>query len=235
MIELPRLCPTWDSVRCNTMNKNKKTQKGVTIVCIAGTDHVECTTAMDQLYKMIIRSSTVFPVKVTAGYNPANVIAGYHGLNSASSDAKAYGYPTNEKITFETQYYIATRHIVADLETRRLAAQNNVGLIILNRTVLDVIPYTMASENITKNQKILIQTMVYQHYKLYPIDHLFYLESPIIRADYQVQGSREDFKDAIDHYYKMVLNVALGDKHISIPEGPMIDKIKEIIPNIPRY
>ena len=86
-----------------------------------------------------------------------DVMSQYVGINeSISRDAALLGFTLNEKTDFNTQYYLAAKYIVVDLETRIKAESEEVDYIVVDRSPLDVIPY---SENASYSlyQKKLIR------------------------------------------------------------------------------
>ena len=132
------------------------------------------------------------------------VISQYYGVSeSIARDAKNFGFIINEKTNFSTQYYIAHRFVIADMETRKIAERNRAEFIVLDRSVLDVIPYTNVS-GMPDKQKHLIQFMLLQHYKLFPTDLIYcspidYIEKDKDRSPYK------DFQDRIVDEFKKVL------------------------------
>lgn len=102
-----------------------------------------------------------------------NIISNYYNVESSvSRTARELGFTINEETTFETQYYLACRYIVLDLETRKIGKRHDADYIVLDRSVLDVIPYTFVSDNIETGGAKLIEDMLQKHFKLYPVDYL---------------------------------------------------------------
>lgn len=107
---------------------------------------------------------------------------GYHVLNqysgitsSISREAADKGFTINEQTTFETQSYIAYKYMLADIETRKYAEEHNIDFIILDRSVLDVIPYVRDAVNINTLQKNVLSHMLLSHYDLHRTE-LVYVE-----------------------------------------------------------
>ena len=99
---------------------------------------------------------------------------GYHVLNqyvnvntSISREAKEKGFKINEETDFETQSYIAYKYMLADIETRKFAEVHDIDYIILDRSVLDVIPYIQASPNISIKETAYLTDMLIAHYALH--------------------------------------------------------------------
>lgn len=163
-------------------------------------------------------------------------ICQYYGIKSVSKDAINLGFQINENTTFQTQYYIAVRYIVADIETRMMAAKNNVDWIILDRSVLDVIPYTRACPNITEKQKELIHNMIYDHYKLFPVNYLFYLKPLKNIENDGIRSVDKEFQKVIDHYFKELLDIELEANYSEISDIPLEKRVDEVLALIqPNY
>jgi len=138
------------------------------------------------------------------------VISQYYGIHeSVARDAKNFGFTINEGTTFDTQYYIANRFMVADMETRKIAERNRSDFIVLDRSVLDVIPYSNVAGDITPNQKRIISDMLLQHYKLYPTDLIYCTPIEYIEDD-QLRSTDKEFQDKIITKFKELL-VAVAD------------------------
>lgn len=137
-------------------------------------------------------------------------ISQYYGINeSVARDAKNFGFTINEGTSFVTQYYIAARFIIADLETRKIAERNRSEFIILDRSVLDVIPYSNVAGDITPTQKKIISDMLLKHYRLYPTDLIYCAPIDYIEKD-SFRSTDKEFQDKIVEEFKEVM-VSVSD------------------------
>ncbi len=129
----------------------------------------------------------------------------YYGINqSVARDAKDFGFAINEETNFDTQYYIANRFMVADMETRKIAERNRTDFIVLDRSVLDVIPYSRVASNIYPHQSRIISDMLLQHYKLYPTDLIYCTPIDYIEDD-RLRSTDKEFQAAIVKNFKEVI------------------------------
>lgn len=97
------------------------------------------------------------------------IIDRYSGVpDSISRMAAGIGFKINEETDFMTQYYIAVKYIAHDLETRKRAQIYGYDYIVLDRSVLDSIPYVVAADNITHGEKKLIKELLFNHFQMYP-------------------------------------------------------------------
>ncbi len=133
------------------------------------------------------------------------VINQYYGIHeSVARDAKNFGFTINEGTNFVTQYYIAARFIIADLETRKIAERNRSDFIVTDRSVLDVIPYSNLAPDITPTQRRIISDMLIQHYRLYPTDLIYCTPIDYIEED-KVRSIDKEFQAKIVEKFKEVL------------------------------
>ncbi len=150
----------------------------------------------------------------------------YSGVKeSVARDAKTFGFTINEQTNFVTQYYIAHRYIIADLETRKIAERTRVDFIVVDRSVLDVIPYTNASSMLDR-EKHLIQFMLLQHYKLFPTDLVYCSPLGFIDKD-KDRSVDEDFQNKIvDEFKKMLVKVSDISPPICLDNMPTEDRLQ---------
>ena len=133
-----------------------------------------------------------------------DVISQYVGIDlSISRDAQKLGFILNESTNFNTQYYLATKYIVADLETRMLAAKDEIEYIILDRSPLDVIPY---SENASYAlyQKKLIRDLLMSHFIEYPSAVVYCTPLEKIKGD-GLRSVNSGFQEAIEREFASML------------------------------
>ena len=137
-----------------------------------------------------------------------SVIDKYSGVRrSIARDAKRFGFTINERTNFESQYYIANKYIVADIETRKNAELRNIDFIVLDRSVLDSIPYIMVAASITMDQKEILRTMLIDHFALFP-SRLFYCE-PLDFVTWDEDRSADTkFQDSVDAEFRNILTKA---------------------------
>lgn len=103
------------------------------------------------------------------------VVEEYYGIESSiSRSCKNFQLPINENTTFTTQWYIGSRYISADIETRQNAMMNEIDYIVLDRSVIDVIPYTLLSPNIEDWGKELIRNTLLKHLSKFPPDYMIW-------------------------------------------------------------
>ena len=133
---------------------NKKSMTEV--ICFTGSQGSGKTTMMRELASDLRKKGKT-------------VIMGYEGIKtSISREAQEKGFPINEKTNWVTQYYIACKYMVADIETRKLADTYETDYIILDRSVLDSIPYVIVADAIYHGEKKMIKEMLFKHFELFP-------------------------------------------------------------------
>ncbi len=134
------------------------------------------------------------------------VINQYDGvMDSISRDAGLKGFTLNEETNFETQYYLANKYIVLDIETRKRANQGNFDYLVLDRSVLDVIPYALNAESINFEDKELIRDMLYEHFRRYPSNLIYCVPLRKIEGD-GIRSVNQQFQDEIDNEFVEVMN-----------------------------
>ncbi len=137
-----------------------------------------------------------------------SVLSDYEGINvSISRDAAAEGFALNEGTNFEAQYYMASKYISADLLTRKKAELEGIDYIITDRSVIDVIPYTIVSPVIMYKERQIISNMLITHLNLYPVD-LMVLCSPISRLEHDgLRSTNKKFSEEIHiEFAKLMLD-----------------------------
>ncbi len=95
--------------------------------------------------------------------------------DSISRYAAREGFPINEDTDWISQYYIACSYIVHDLETRLRAKIHNYEYVVLDRSVLDSIPYVMVADKVYHGEKKLIKELLFNHFEMFP-SQLYYCE-----------------------------------------------------------
>ena len=159
-----------------------------------------------------------------------SVIDKYSGVRrSIARDAKRYGFTINERTNFESQYYIANKYIVADIETRKNAELRNIDFIVLDRSVLDSIPYIMVAASITMDQKEILRTMLIDHFALFP-SRLFYCE-PLDFVTWDEDRSADmKFQHSVDAEFRNILTKASQYSNTFIlKRGSVEQRLSDII------
>ncbi len=159
-----------------------------------------------------------------------SVIDKYSGVRrSIARDAKRFGFTINERTNFESQYYIANKYIVADIETRKNAELRNIDFIVLDRSVLDSIPYIMVAASITMDQKEILRTMLIDHFALFP-SRLFYCE-PLDFVTWDEDRSADTkFQDSVDAEFRNILTKASQYSNTFIlKRGSVEQRLSDII------
>lgn len=155
------------------------------------------------------------------------IIDRYSGVTgSISREAKNKGFQINENTNFETQSYIAYRYMLADIETRKEAEMINADYVILDRSVLDVIPYVMGSPNMQHDEKYFLKTFVINHYVYHPTE-LYYVEPlGIIIEDQQYRSANLEFQNII---IKQFNNMLEHMKYSTIPNMSVDERVELLI------
>ncbi len=149
--------------------------------------------------------------------NGKSVIAQYHGVkDSISRDAKALGFTINQKTNFITQYYIATRFIAADLETRNQAKVKNIDYVILDRSVLDPVPYVIVADEIIYGEKKLIKQLLFNHFSLFPAILIKCMPLKGVTADKDRSSSAIFQNDVADAFNEMLSVIEKADNKVLI-------------------
>lgn len=181
------------------------------IIAFSGTQNTGKTT----MRKVMADILTNIGYKVTTMY-VANVREFRYGgdpkfeeFTSPERLADKLGFKLNEGTTFETQYFLAHLNIEYDLRTRKAAQHyhNIEGMmadyIIYDRTVLDVIPYTMRSRQISYEQKKLIYDTLVQHWNRFPADFVYAPETVQMEDD-KVRSTDPAFQEEIQAQFKQM-------------------------------
>lgn len=128
-----------------------------------------------------------------------SVNSGYVNVEeSISRDAVKEGFVINEKTDFRSQYYIAAKSIESDLLTRLRAEVEKVDFVVLDRSVLDSVPYFMNSRNIDFVKQNVLESMLVRYFNYYPPDRVFYTASLGKPAFDGLRSDNEKFAKDID-------------------------------------
>jgi len=159
-----------------------------------------------------------------------SVIDRYSGVKqSIARDAKQFGFIINEKTNFESQYYIASRYIVADIETRKNAERRSVDFIVLDRSVLDSIPYIMVATAITISQKEVLKNMLIDHFALFP-SRLLYCEPLDFVTWDKDRSTNTKFQDSVDAEFRNILIKASQYSNTFIlKRGSIEQRLRDVI------
>ena len=187
------------------------------IICLTGPHGSGKTTIMKKLNSLLLLK---FPKVV--------IQEGYHG-GSIDAIPYAHGHSLDSEATFDTQYYLASRLIVADLETRATAVLNNANYIILDQSVFDIMAYTNISKNITARQKTTIFNMLYNHYLNHPVDFFYYLELPRITITDEISMLNQQYNRIIEKRYPVLLNDDTSVEYSYIQANSIDDRVAEIM------
>lgn len=152
---------------------------------------------------------------------------------SIARDAKEIGFVINEATTFEAQYYIASMFIVKDLQLRKLVEKTvSVDFIVLDRCVLDVIPYTNLAVRISTYQKDLIINMLYAHYKMYQTG-LFYCEPLSVIEKDRGRSTNKNFQDDIvKEFEKILRHIGQHQRYSILPDEHVAGRLSRVIQRI---
>ena len=170
-----------------------------------------------------------------AGYS---VLSDYDGVKtSISRDAAEDGFALNEGTTFEAQYYMASRYISAELLTRKHAELCDIDFIVLDRSVLDVIPYTQVSMSIDVEGKSIISNMLLTHFNLYPVDLMIYCRPISELVSDGLRSVNKEFSYDIDEKFaKLVLDKRIKDCYpknkLHILENDTLDNRMKIVEDL---
>lgn len=163
------------------------------------------------------------------------VLADYVSVRtSISRDAFEDGFALNEETNFEAQYYMASKYISADVLTRKYAKLHNIDYIVLDRSVLDVIPYTQEANKISPSNKNIIVNMLLTHFNLYPVDLMIYCRPISKLVEDGVRSVNEKFSEDIDKKFARLvmderINPCLPMNMLKILENDTIENRMKII------
>lgn len=151
----------------------------------------------------------------------ATVLDQYLGVKeSISRDAAELGFTLNESTNFETQYYLAVRYIMLDLELRKYASIIEADYIIVDRSPLDVIPYAMTAD-IDFEDKKYIKNMLLTHFHNYPADLVYCVPLKKIEEDGTRSVSKQ-FQDEIDLEFANTLDyISQWSNYITLGVAPI--------------
>lgn len=125
-------------------------------------------------------------------------------------DAKAQGFRINEKTDFITQYYLALKFMTCDIETRVMADNRKADYVILDRSILDVIPYSNVSANINQHESLIINNILTSHFKMLPMTLLFCQPLGFIKED-GIRSVDRKFQDIVHDEFSKLLQ---DNKHV---------------------
>ena len=163
-------------------------------------------------------------------HNNYSVIDTYSGIrHSVARDAKKFGFVINEQTNFESQYYIACKYMVADIETRKNAEKNNIDFIVLDRSVLDVIPYTMISKNINGDQKVMITKLLMEHFALFPSRLIYCQLLDFVTWDEDRSANTKFQKEIDDVFNYIVKKAAQFSNPFVLKKGPIEKRLEWVI------
>lgn len=104
------------------------------------------------------------------------VFGGFYGVtDSVAREAQSLGFKINQGTNFETQSYISTRYLLADLATKKYCEENEYDFVITDRCVLDPVPYIKLGA-MSKDQMDYLCNMLFEHFKRFAPDSLIYCE-----------------------------------------------------------
>lgn len=160
------------------------------------------------------------------------VMNGYHGVDtSISREAAALGFIINKGTSFASQYYMVCRYMMADLATRQVADKLKMDYVIVDRSVIDTIAYTILGE-MTLEDKQYIEDIIVNYFKRFKVDMLIYCEAldNIISDEY-----RSDDLEYQKHVDKLMKTVMTRNKIGDIVDnrwlynGSVNDRLKKVI------
>lgn len=157
------------------------------------------------------------------------VIDQYPGVKeSPARDAKNAGFIINEETNFETQYFIAHSYIKGDMLLRKLL-ESNAGFkySVLDRSPLDVIPYTNLSKNINKEDKDLIYDTLVEHFARFPSTLVYCEPLDIIIGD-EHRSVDKVFQRNIDNEF-VNLFLDLSESPIALPACSVEERLEFLL------
>jgi len=158
------------------------------------------------------------------------VMSNYVGVtNSIARDAKKLGFTINEETNFQSQYYIAARFIVSDLETRLKASALGCDFIVLDRSPLDVIPYSNLAKSIGAIHKTLIEIMLYQHFSLYSSALVYCEPLSFLEKDSDRSGDLGFQSKVVEEFEKMLINANLIGTSIRLGETSVENRLQILL------
>lgn len=159
-----------------------------------------------------------------------SVIDQYVGvIDSISRDAVLKGFVLNEETNFETQYYLAIKYIVSDLETRKIAEIDKVDYIILDRSPLDVIPYSTNASNITDHEKSVINNVLLNYFTQNPSILVYCAPLEKIAGD-GIRSVDKKFQTAIDaRFLHLMAGMRTTTTVIKLQALPLVERVRILI------
>lgn len=158
--------------------------------------------------------------------------------SSISRDAKNNGFVINQDTDFETQYYITAKYIAAEvLLFKQLKDTDKIA--ILDRSILDILPYAAYARNISEKEYKFIVEMITHHSLMYKPDLVIYCKpiNSVLTGD-GFRSIDEKFQLDIDErfarlykYYTYTLNdpLVLESDTLSNRMDIIKAKVKEIL------
>ena len=160
------------------------------------------------------------------------VLENYVGVNeSVSRDAAQLGFEINLEADFESQYYMTASYITADLRTRMFAKKHNVDYVLVDRSILDILPYAKMCKQISNSQYLELERMVLNHLMVYWPNSLVYCKMlDVLVPDVNRSGDAE-YQKVIDGYVQdnLRIPVSLGVKPLYLEAGSIDERLKVIV------
>jgi len=160
-------------------------------ICFTGSQGTGKTTMRNELVKYF-------------NEHEVNTISNYVGVeDSISRDAKSVGFKINEETDFNSQYYMSSKYISADLLTDLVAERDLAEYIILDRSVIDVLPYTALAKDIGIEQYRFIARLLEDHFHAFVPNILFYCRPlPEVNSDNDpLRSANKKFQEDIDKLF----------------------------------
>lgn len=138
----------------------------------------------------------------------------------------------SEEPQFEGQYYMISRNIVSDVETRRIAMNDGCRFVLFENILLDIIPYTESSLKINIENKNHLKGLIFEHFKRFPINHIFHVECG---RDFSVNKKDAKFHASVLEEYSNLLEYLMNKfntRFIPIREDSFENQLKTVIDEI---
>lgn len=162
-----------------------------------------------------------------------SVLNQYRGIKeSISRDAKKAGFGINLEGAFDTQWYIMARYIAADLATRKYAEKYNFDYIVVDRSILDVLPYSKISKRIDSDQYMSLSNIINYHLKMYTPDYLVYCEPLDTIVGDKDRLVDKDYQKTIDESISQNLSYVrteLKTKIIYLNKDSIVNRLQQLI------
>ena len=164
------------------------------------------------------------------------VLGNYIGVtDSVARDAANEGFPINEEVNMDSQYYIALRYFSADIRTREFCKTNPIDYVVLDRSIIDSLAYTERCFGNASGFFHGIESMVTSHFNWYPTDYLIQCRPVDVLVKDEHRSTDKFYQMSIDEKINNLCQTytsGTGCKFIELKNNSPEDRLKYMLSEI---